>query len=102
MSFPILHDFGPSHGMTVMQGRRVIATAKKWRSPGAWQLRLYDASWANTMTNEPQKAWYARLGIRPDIAPNLTSVKTYRQAKKIMSDLAGMRWKGKNGNLPCL
>jgi len=89
MMFPVLHDFGARHGMTVMQGNVVVASAKYFRNRGAWQLRLYHASWANTMANETQTAHYKRLGLRPDCAPHLTSVKTYREARKIFRELAG-------------
>lgn len=82
-----LHDFGKL-GITVMDGKRTVAVAKPIRNHGVWQLRLYDGSWANTMRNEAQKARYARLGLRPDIAPHLTTVKTRREALRVMTDLA--------------
>ena len=89
MLFPVLHDFGPKRGMTVMAKNIVVAVARYYPNRGVWQLRLYHSSWANTMTNESQAANYARQGLRRDIAPNLTSVKTYREARRIFRDLAG-------------
>lgn len=83
----VLHDFG-KRGMVVMDGRRVVAVARKYIHHGVWQLRLYDGSWADTMRNEAQIAHYARIGLRPDIWPFLKSVKTRREALRIMKDLA--------------
>lgn len=83
-----LHDFG-LRGIVVLDGKRTVAVARRWRNHGIWQLRIYDGSWADTMRNEDQKAHYARLGLRPDVWPFLKNVKTRKLALQIMSDLAG-------------
>lgn len=82
-----LHDFG-TRGIVVMDGKRTVAVARKWRHHGIWQLRLYDGSWADTMRNEAQIAHYKRLGLPPDVWPFLKNVKTRREALRIMADLA--------------
>jgi hypothetical protein len=86
-----LHDFGKHPGrrvMVVMDGKRTIAVARYYPNHRVWSLRIYDASWADTMQNEAQKAHYARLGFKPDIWPFLKSVKTRRETLRIMTDLA--------------
>lgn len=89
--FPVLHDFGPRRGMTVVAGNIIVAVARYYPNHRIWSLRLYHGSWANTMTNETQAAHYKRLGLRRDVWPFLTTVKTYREARAIFRDLAGMQ-----------
>jgi hypothetical protein len=82
-----LHDFG-RRGIVVMDGKRTVAVARYYPNHKMWSLRLYDGSWADTMRNEAQIAHYARLGLKPDAAPFLKAVKTHREARRIMADLA--------------
>lgn len=82
-----LHDFG-KRGMVVMDGKRTVAVARYYPSHKRWSLRLYDGSWADTMRNEAQIAHLARLGLKPDSWPFLKTVKTQREARRIMADLA--------------
>lgn len=85
-----LHDFRTPgrRVMVVMDGKRTVAVARYYPNHKTWSLRLYDGSWADTMRNETQIAHYARPGLKPDIAPFLKTVKTHREVRRIMSDLA--------------
>lgn len=82
-----LHDFG-KRGITVTDGKRIVAVAKHYQARGLWLLRIYDASWADTMRNHVQAAHYAKFGLPPDIAPHLKTVKTRREALRIMTDIS--------------
>jgi hypothetical protein len=69
-----------------MDGRRVVAKARKFHR--SWLLSLNGASWSDTMTNEAQRAWLAKLGLRPNVSPWLKLVKSRREAKRILADIA--------------
>ena len=82
-----LHDFG-MRGIVVTDGKRTVAKAKYYQARRVWLLRIYDASWADTLRNEEQAARYAKLGLRRDIAPHLKTVKTRREALRILTDIS--------------
>jgi hypothetical protein len=68
-----------AHGMTVMDGRRVVAVAKpKGRS--GWLLTLYGASWIDPRARNG--------GVLPGKNPNMLVVKSRHEAAIIMTDLA--------------
>lgn len=80
-----LHDFGVK-GMVVMDGRRCVAHAKKVH--GGWMLRLHGASWIDTMTNEKQRAWLKKLGLRPNASPFLKLVEKKQSAREHLQAIA--------------
>lgn len=69
------------HAMVVMDGRRWVAKARR-TGAGPWLLSLNAASWADTMTNERQRAWLRKLGLRPNASPWLKAVETKAQARR--------------------
>lgn len=81
------------YAMVVMDGQRCVAKARRMGSGtgGRWILRVYDASWVDTPTNERQRANFKRLGLRWDVSPWLKSVDTRAQARKELQTLAGLR-----------
>lgn len=82
-----LHDFG-KRGIVVMDGKRTVAKGRPVHNRGVWMLTIYDGSWADTMRNTAQAERYARFGLKPNIAPWLKTVKTRREALRILSDMA--------------
>lgn len=65
---------------------RVVAKARQ-TGTGIWIVRLYGASWLDTMTDETQRQWYKKLGLRPNCSPDLKVAKTKTQARKILKQL---------------
>ena len=77
------------YAMVVMDGRRCVGKARRVGT-GQWLLSLNGASWADTMTNEKQKVWLKKLGLRPNASPWLKVVGTKAQARKELKLLAGL------------
>jgi len=83
---PTLHVF--DRGMTVMDGRRCVASARKWAN-GLWILTLRGGAWIGART-EPQKLAQAqRMGMSLRIVDHLKVVKTKREARRWMAGLCG-------------
>ena len=77
------------HAMVVMDGGRCVAKARR-KGTGQWLLSLEGASWVDTMTNEKQKAWLKKLGLRPNASPWLKVVQTKAEARNELKLLAGV------------
>lgn len=78
-----------NYAMVVVDGKRCVAKARR-KNTGQWMLTLNGASWIDTMTNEKQKEWLKKLGLRPNASPWLKLVETKAQARKELKTLAGL------------
>ena len=83
-----LHEF--VLGMTVMDGRRCVATARR-EGCGLWVITLRGAWWIDLMVDPVRIAQRERLGIGFKTGANLKVCKTKRQVRREMRSVAGLQ-----------
>lgn len=74
--------------MIVMDGQRAVAKARK-KQLGLWLLSLENACWIDPRARQPiREDWPAGVDSMWSKYPQLLAVKTKREARKIMQELA--------------
>lgn len=77
-----------SWAMIVMDGNRVVAKARK-KGIGMWLLSLEAGCWTDPRARQPlRKDWPEEIASMWPKYPNLLAVKTAKEAKRIMQELA--------------
>ena len=80
------HEFRDT--MVVMDGRRAVAKARRKPAPIGWVLRACGASFTDPRARKPR---FAGVGGGPGIVdPGLMAIKTRREARKILREIAGL------------
>ena len=79
----ILTELRP-HGMTVLEGRRMIAKARPIRERG-WLLRRYGADWDHPLAGVEQEG--SANSMFGEVDRSRIVVKTRKQAIEIMQEL---------------
>ena len=77
-------------GMTVMDGRRCVASARMTGS-GLWMISLKTAWFIDVMTDPVRLAAKARTGFNPKVGANLKVCKTKPQVRREMRAIAGLQ-----------
>ena len=79
------HEF--DRGFTVMDGKRVVATARK-HGNGVWMMTLRAGCWIDSRTDTARVAHHRRTGFNPAITDHLRVAKNKADARKWMRALA--------------